>query len=153
MRLLDACSAVAGVAVCKSHLMYDTEVMEASLITLNVKLEAATKKHGQHWTARCVPLDVFSQGNTKEKALASLSEAVQLWFESCIDRDVLSEALAEAGFVKAKPDEVAEDDSLVEVKVQHGSIPKKKSSVAEYITVSVPAYVAAVHLGGVSAPR
>jgi len=75
--------------------------MEASVVTLCVKLEATTKQDGERWIARCVALDVASQGDSKQAAISSLEEAVQLWFESCLERDVLSEALAEAGFTKA----------------------------------------------------
>jgi predicted RNase H-like HicB family nuclease len=80
--------------------IYDNEAMEASVVTLSVKLEATTKREGDRWVAHCVPLDVYSQADTKAKSLASLTEAVELWFESCLDRDVLSEALAEVGFNK-----------------------------------------------------
>ena len=41
----------------------------------------------------CPPLDVFSQGETEEAALANLAEALQLFIESCIERGTLEEVL------------------------------------------------------------
>lgn len=38
-----------------------------------------------------------------------MREAVQLWFESCIERNVLDAALREAGF-----EEVSDDEALLE---------------------------------------
>ena len=42
----------------------------------------------------------WTQARTKKKAFESLTEAVQLWFESCIERSVLDIALRETGFEK-----------------------------------------------------
>ena len=128
--------------------------MEGSVITLSLKLEAATKKDGDQWLAHCLPLDIFSQGDTKQKAIASLREAVELWFESCLDRDVLSEALAESGFLKVKSGEAAPDGaSVVEIaKSRHGQSLRRKPAAREYIEVRIPAYAAA-HLDGIRAAR
>ena len=38
-------------------------------------------------------------GDSREKALEALSEAVNLWIESCVRRGTLREALGELGFV------------------------------------------------------
>jgi predicted RNase H-like HicB family nuclease len=40
----------------------------------------------------------MTQAETERQAMESLREAVELWFESCISRNVLDEALVEAGF-------------------------------------------------------
>ena len=77
--------------------------MEGSVVSYKVRLEAVLRLDGRQWLAWCPSIDVMSQAETKKKALASLQEAVDLWFESCIERDVLDEALTEAGFLQAKP--------------------------------------------------
>ena len=55
------------------------------------------------WLAWCAPLDIMTQTETERQALESLQEAVELWFESCISRNVLDEALVEAGFNRLQP--------------------------------------------------
>ena len=42
----------------------------------------------------------MTQARTKKEALEALREAVELWFESCIERGVLDTALNEVGFVE-----------------------------------------------------
>jgi predicted RNase H-like HicB family nuclease len=125
--------------------------MDAS-VTLRIKLEAATKKDDDRWIAHCLPIDVFSQGDTKEKALESLSEAVQLWFESCLDRDVLSEALAESGFTKVRADDPVPGGASVVEMIQFQPASHRKIVVPDYIEVEVPAYTAA-HFSGLCATR
>ena len=73
-------------------------------IMMNVKLPATVKKSDQgNWYVSCCPvLDVFSQGETKEKALSNLSEALRLFFLSCLERGTLDEVLKESGFVPMK---------------------------------------------------
>ena len=80
-------------------------VISGSVVTLSIRLEAATRQEGKVWLAWCPPLDVTTQADTKQRALASLKQAVELWFESCIARNVLEEALLEAGFCKMKSGE------------------------------------------------
>lgn len=64
---------------------------------LSAKLLARTRHKGSVWLAWCPPLDVMTQAETEQRAVESLREAVELWFESCISRRVLDEALVEAG--------------------------------------------------------
>lgn len=118
--------------------------MKGSVVALSIKLEAATRQEGNVWLAWCLPLDVMTQAETKQRALKSLKEAVGLWFESCIARNVLDQALLEAGFYKTKAGEVLPKDASV-VKVREprplpaSAFPAKR----DYIEVSVPAYIAA----------
>lgn len=99
-------------------------------MTLNIKLEVATRQDGDVWAASCLPLDVVTQADSKEQALSSLKEAVELWFESCIERNVLDQALREAGFqamdAQRKP-----------------SRARGSSARGDYIEVSIPAYTTA----------
>lgn len=52
----------------------------------------------RRWIAGCPALDVYSQGTSEEDAARSLVEAVTAWFESCLERNTLEEALLELGF-------------------------------------------------------
>jgi len=104
----------------------------------------------------------MTQAETKKKALASLQEAVELWFESCIERDVLDKALTEAGFFKAKASAFLQETPNM-VSVLKGeptatgapasadadtfSFSRDEKGGSEYIEVSIPAYIAAYQLG------
>ena len=120
--------------------------MERSEITLIVRLEIATKRDGGQWIAWCLPLDVFSQGDSKPKAVASLREAIQLWFESSIQRGVLDDALREAGFVVGNPGEKPPHGASI----VHLHSREVRSSPTDFtpsfIDVKVPAYIAAHQL-------
>ena len=54
---------------------------------------------GAYYISVCPPLDVFSQGETEEAALANLAEALQLFVESCYERGTLEGVLKDCGFV------------------------------------------------------
>ncbi len=71
----------------------------------DVRLDAWFRRDGRAWLAWCPTIDVMTQASRKETAFASLEEAVQLWFESCIERGVLAEALHESGFSVRTPGE------------------------------------------------
>ena len=120
--------------------------MDRSEITLIVRLEIATRRDGDQWIAWCLPLDVLSQGDSKPKAVASLREAVQLWFESSIQRGVLDDALREAGFVVGKPGEKLPDGASV-IQVHSREVRSSPENFTpSYIDVRVPAYIAAHQL-------
>jgi len=118
--------------------------MKGSVVALSIKLEATTRQEGDVWLAWCLPLDVMTQAKTKQAALESLKEAVGLWFESCITRNVLEEALLEAGFCKTKAGELPpQDASIIKVHSPKAQPAKAFSAKRDYIEVSVPAYIAA----------
>ena len=75
-----------------------------------VKLKVWIRYDGRDCLAWCPAIDVRTQARTKKRALESLREAVELWFESCIDRKVLNDALQEVGFVKYSNNEVLSED-------------------------------------------
>lgn len=118
-----------------------------SVVNLSVRLESAVSHQGQDWIAVCLPLVVMTQAETKEKALKSLKEAVELWFESCIERGVLDEALTEAGFIRKNPNDPIPSNAtnIVEVKPDCANLDSFTSS-REYIEISIPAYIAAKQL-------
>lgn len=122
--------------------------MAESEISLTLRLETATKQDGDQWIAWCVPLDVMSQGDTQEQAVASLKVAVELWFESCIQRggpSLLDEALREAGFVRFPPNVSIPLKNTVTVS-QRRLQPAAHEFTSGFIEVSVPAYFAAHQL-------
>ncbi len=47
----------------------------------SVRLLAAVTKEGSWYVARCLEVEVASQGRTIEEALANLKEALELYFE------------------------------------------------------------------------
>ena len=130
--------------------------MESSVISITVKLEIAFRRDGRDWLAWCLPIDVMTQARTKKQALVSLKAAVELWFESCIKRGVLDKALQEAGFSKAPlaPGEDAKGFNFVHVVKSPGAeaglklFSHSRTHGAEYIKVSIPAYIAAQQLRG-----
>jgi predicted RNase H-like HicB family nuclease len=122
--------------------------MSQSLVALSVKLEARTRQDGKVWLAWCPALDVMTQAGSEQGALVSLREAVELWFESCLARNVLDKALTEAGFYRMHPgDAVPSSGSFVAVESKHtrtlpGSVGAAFTGKRE-IEVSIPVYVAA----------
>jgi predicted RNase H-like HicB family nuclease len=126
-----------------------------SIVELRVKLQACTRQKGAVWLAWCPPIDVMTQAETERQAMESLREAVELWFESCISRNVLDEALVEAGFNRLQPgDAVPGDSSVIGVHGQRtwpaglAAAGTEKQGVDALtrewdIEVSIPAYIAA----------
>jgi predicted RNase H-like HicB family nuclease len=141
--------------------------IEGSVVTCNAKLEIRLRQDGRDWLAWCPPIDVMTQASTKNKALEAIKEAVEGWFESCIERGVLEEALREAGFMNpAEWSEVPRGARAVGLKTATGkpiagaTAPERQPGAAmvdtaraafarprqgesSYIEVSIPAYIAA----------
>jgi len=68
-------------------------------IALEINLQAFVRREtSERCVAACPQIGVVSQGRTIPEAKACLQEAVELWFESCIERGVLDRALREANF-------------------------------------------------------
>lgn len=59
-----------------------------------MRLTAAIHQEGTGYVARCLELDVVSQGNTIEGAKANLIEAIELLFEDPADWQELDPAPA-----------------------------------------------------------
>jgi len=74
--------------------------MAAIQVTFNVKLPALVKKekHGRIYISSCPILDVYSQGESRQKALVNLQEALRLFFVSCFERGTLQQVLKDCGF-------------------------------------------------------
>jgi predicted RNase H-like HicB family nuclease len=68
-------------------------------IALEINLQAFVRRDtADRCVAACPQIGVVSQGRTVREAKTCLQEAVELWFESCIERGVLERALREANF-------------------------------------------------------
>lgn len=50
---------------------------------------------GDVYVSYCPALDVYSHGDTEEKAGANLIEALRLFVQSCIERDTLDPVMKE----------------------------------------------------------
>ena len=78
---------------------------DPTITSYSVRLETWLRRDGTQWLVWCPSIEVMTQARTKKKAFESLRQAVQLWFESCIERGVLDAALKEVGFEKVPADE------------------------------------------------
>jgi predicted RNase H-like HicB family nuclease len=78
------------------------EVGMAMAETANVvlRLSAMIRSEAGSWLAGCPSLDLYTQGDTEEEAKANLQEAVELWIDSCIERNTLGRALRELGWFR-----------------------------------------------------
>jgi hypothetical protein len=108
-------------------------------VTYTISLPAWLRRDGRQWIACCPSVDVLTQATTKVAARNALKEAVSAWFESCIDRGVLEEALFEVGFKKAKK---GVQPPLGAGRVTVQTNPAEKEEISN-IEVSIPAFVAA----------
>lgn len=59
-------------------------------------MPAKVRKRGKWYVASCVPLDVHSQGHTRDEARQNLIDALVFFLESCVRRGTLAAALTEA---------------------------------------------------------
>ena len=64
----------------------------------DINLRVVAHKRNNIWVAWCPALRVVTQADTLPSVKTAIKEAVEGWFESCIERDVLQEALVELGF-------------------------------------------------------
>ena len=116
-----------------------------SQVKLNVRLELVTRKDGDAWLAWCLPLDVMSQAETQTGAVQALKEAVELWFESSLERGVLDGALKEAGFTICTHKQAEKSASMIMVSKKFAAVHEVKKP--KYIEVIIPAYIAAAQMG------
>ena len=137
--------------------------MQSPVIAYSVRLEAWVRGDGAEWLVWCPAIDVMTQARRKKQALESLREAVELWFESCIERGVLDSALTEVGFTKVPPNEEARESVNFVSAVRHpASQPATRKGISfslgqrkgsDYIEGTIPAYIAATQLGDAARAR
>ncbi len=70
--------------------------MRSQYIGVEFRLPAKIRKRGRWYVASCLPLDVHSQGRTREEAHQNLADAVLFFVESCIHRGTLGDVLRES---------------------------------------------------------
>ncbi len=112
------------------------------IVEFSVKLRCFVRKEKKtRWMSYCPSLQVYSQGRTMEAAKLSLREALELWMESCIERDTLHEALVELGFHPAPWGELvpAESETIV---VAHAQEDDSILGDSFETIVTIPAYIA-----------
>ncbi|MBI1816626.1 MAG: type II toxin-antitoxin system HicB family antitoxin [Deltaproteobacteria bacterium] len=69
-------------------------------IGVEFRLPATVRKKGKWYVSSCQPLDVHSQGRTREEARKNLVDALVFFLESCFERGTLADVLRDAGFVR-----------------------------------------------------
>lgn len=87
-------------------------------VIFKLSLPFTVKKKRMYYVSCCPVLDVWSQGETREKAIENLREALQIFLLDCFERGTLEKVLKESGFsalktqiqVKEKSDERHEID-------------------------------------------
>jgi predicted RNase H-like HicB family nuclease len=67
-------------------------------VEITVKLPFSVKKKEKYYVSCCPVLDVYSQGETQEKAVKNLVEALRVFITSCFERGTLDEVLKACGF-------------------------------------------------------
>ena len=116
------------------------------VVELSIKLRCVVWKDDVEWISCCPSLDVYSQGESREHAQKSIKEVAKLWIASCLDRDTLSEALAEVGWTKfGSIEEVPDDHDTISLK--HRTKTDEVVDRIEFpIEILVPAYQAEIFL-------
>ncbi len=116
-------------------------------INLEVNLRAFVRRESKkRFIAVCPKLGVVSQGATEDAAKRAVEEAVELWFESCLERGVLDQALREVNF-KPLPAGEEPPDGVEHVFVTVTSTEEEDVLGSDFnIHVSIPAYQAAAFL-------
>ena len=71
-------------------------------VELEIKVPVTIKKKGKYYIVSCKPLDLYDQGETAEIAKRNIKCAMEAFFISCIERDVLLDVLEECGLIPAK---------------------------------------------------
>lgn len=72
--------------------------------TLEAMLSGFLFEEGGKWVSYCKMLDLSSCGNTANEALENIREAIRLFFQSCVERNTLHQALMELGWMCQTPE-------------------------------------------------
>jgi predicted RNase H-like HicB family nuclease len=100
-------------------------------VKFEFRLPVKVTKRRKWYLASCPMVDVHSQGDTEDKARHNLTEALSLFFISCLERKTLDRVLKDCGFAV-------------------GRLPKpvrsKRSAPSEdYVDVPIPFLVTTTH--------
>src|SRR3954451_3893879 len=115
-------------------------------IALEINLQAYVRREtAQRWIATCPHIGVVTQGESSSDARRCIQEAVELWFESCVERGVLDQALREANFRPFQGDRAPVNRHPA----RRSSRPRKGNDIlgeSFEIRLTIPAYEAATLL-------
>ena len=64
---------------------------------INFRLPYTIKKKRDYYVIHCPLIDVTTQGETQEKAVKNLKEAISLFLISCLERETLDKVMAMCG--------------------------------------------------------
>jgi predicted RNase H-like HicB family nuclease len=100
----------------KRH-MGSVEVVEQQQHQVSFRMEVAAtvREEGGVFYSSCPVLDVHSQGESEQQALANLTEALQLFIETCYEQGTLGQVLHSHGLVPGNADELVAGGRTVEV--------------------------------------
>lgn len=122
-------------------------------VGISLRLTCFVRRDEATWVSGCPALDVFSQGRSKEAAKLCLQEAVELWVDSCVERNVLPAALLELGFTIPSATGSAPTVAL-EAKPRTASGAATEPGGEPFsLEITVPAYQSSLHLAGESVAR
>lgn len=79
-----------------SNLSRDSEVRVFIAMELPIEIEDDRDEGG--YIVSCAPLGLVTQGDTQDEAREAIHDAIVCFFESCIARGTLGEALKELGW-------------------------------------------------------
>jgi predicted RNase H-like HicB family nuclease len=120
---------------------------QVETLEVAVRLRGFVRQEADHWLSGCPALDVYSQADDAESAKAALHEAVELWIESCVERNTLNQALTELGWHRVSPGlPVAAGVGLIGFPPADATEEVLGESFP--IRVTVPAFQAALLTGG-----
>lgn len=89
------------------------------IIKIEMQLHAQTKQEGDWFIARVPDLDIYTQGHTEEEALSNLTEALQLFVESCFEQGTLEQVFRDCGYHTSHhhslESEINSDDHIINV--------------------------------------
>lgn len=114
----------------------------ADSLKIQLRLTCYVREEDSEWLAGCPSLDVHTQADSKEESCEALREAVQLWLESCLERETLPAAMRELGWHRC--DGPPESGNFVGVStVAAGATAESVLGESFPIELSVPAFLAA----------
>ena len=72
--------------------------MNQHTMRIEVTIQATVERKAKWYLASCPDLDVHAQGDTEDKAKASLIDAISLFLSTCLEMGTFSQVLKESGF-------------------------------------------------------
>ena len=111
----------------------------ADKVIFSLELMCHVRQDDDIWVAGSPTLDVYSQGSSKDDAIRCLKEAVELWIESCVERDTLDSVLRDCGFRLSRWDEPL-PDTAEKVCIQSEADVENLLGEAFPLDITIPAY-------------